>query len=109
MFTAYLKNSVTRSVEPLRVIDWRMAADCFVGGMRVSVPQTRLLFESDHVAAAALCTPSMQSHTTPPTPDLPLLQGASQVIQDYFVKDSQVIPDIGELLVLRRSVQPREQ
>ncbi|KAF8507029.1 nucleoporin [Russula emetica] len=42
----------------------------------------------------------MQSHTTPPTPDLPLLQGASQVIQDYFVKDSQVIPDTGELLVL---------
>ncbi len=44
-----------------------------------------------------------------PTPDLPLLQGASQVIQDYFAKDSQVIPDIGELLVLRRSVQPRAQ
>jgi hypothetical protein len=39
VFTAYLKNSVTRSVEPLRVIDWRMAV-CFVGGM--SVPQTRL-------------------------------------------------------------------
>jgi hypothetical protein len=87
-----------------------MAADCFVGGMRVSVPKTRLRFESDHVAAAALVHPSsMQSHTTPPTPDLPLLQGASQVVQDYFVKDSQVIPDIGELLVLRRSVQPRAQ
>jgi hypothetical protein len=51
----------------------------------------------------------MQSHTTPPSPDLPLLQGASQVIQDYFAKDSQVIPDIGELLVLRRSVQPSAQ
>jgi hypothetical protein len=32
VFTAYLKNSVTRSVDPLRVIDWRVAA-CFVGGM----------------------------------------------------------------------------
>jgi hypothetical protein len=32
VFTAYLKNSVTRSVDPLRVIDWRMAA-CFVGGI----------------------------------------------------------------------------
>jgi nuclear pore complex protein Nup155 len=49
----------------------------------------------------------MQSPHT--TPDLPLLQGTSQVIQDYFVKDSQVIPDTGELLVLRRSVQPRAQ
>jgi hypothetical protein len=39
VFTAYLKNSVTRSVEPLRVIDWRTAV-CFVGAM--SVPQTRL-------------------------------------------------------------------
>lgn len=51
----------------------------------------------------------MQTHTTPPSPDLPLLQGASQVIQDYFAKDSQVIPDIGELLVIRRSVQPSAQ
>jgi hypothetical protein len=49
----------------------------------------------------------MQPHITYHTPELPLLQGASQVLQDYFAKDSQVIPDIGELLVLRRSVQLR--
>jgi hypothetical protein len=49
----------------------------------------------------------MQTHITHSTPELPLLQGASQVLQDYFAKDSQAIPDIGELLVLRRSVQPR--
>jgi hypothetical protein len=49
----------------------------------------------------------MQTHITHHTPELPLLQGASQVLQDYFAKDSQAIPDIGELLVLRRSVQPR--
>lgn len=36
VFTAYLKNSVTSAVEPLRVIDWRIALDCFVGGMSVS-------------------------------------------------------------------------
>jgi hypothetical protein len=70
--------------------------DASCGSSRTTWP--RLLF-----------IPSMQSHSTPPTPDLPLLQGASQVIQDYFVKDSQVIPDTGELLVLRRSVQPRAQ
>jgi len=52
-------------------------------------------------------TQSMQTHITHYTPELPLLQGASQVLQDYFAKDSQAIPDIGELLVLRRSVQPR--
>jgi hypothetical protein len=50
---------------------------------------------------------SMQTHITHHTPELPLLQGASQVLQDYFAKDSQVIPDIGELLDIRRSVQPR--
>jgi hypothetical protein len=40
VFTAYLKNSVTSSVDPLRVIDWRMAA-CFVGGI---VEDIRRLF-----------------------------------------------------------------
>lgn len=40
------------------------------------------------------------SRPTPPTLDLPVLQGASQVLQEYFVKDSQIIPDIGDLLVL---------
>ena len=49
----------------------------------------------------------MQTHTTHHTPELPLLQGASQVLQDYFTKDSQVIPDTGELLSIRRSVQLR--
>jgi nuclear pore complex protein Nup155 len=48
---------------------------------------------------------STQAHVSPPNLDLPILQGASRVIQDYFAKDSQIIPDIGELLVLRRSVQ----
>lgn len=56
-----------------------------------------------------LLSSSMQTHITHHTPELPLLQGASQVLQDYFAKDSQVIPDIGELLVLRRSVQPHTQ
>lgn len=51
----------------------------------------------------------MQAHTTPSTLELPLLQGASQVLQDYFAKDSQVVPDIGELFVLRKSVQPHAQ
>jgi hypothetical protein len=32
VFTAYLKNSVTRFVEPLRVIAWRVGA-CFVPAM----------------------------------------------------------------------------
>ncbi|KAI0304810.1 nucleoporin [Russula brevipes] len=41
----------------------------------------------------------MQAHITPPIPELPLLQGASQVLQDFFAKDSQVIPDIGELVL----------
>jgi hypothetical protein len=41
---------------------------------------------------------SMPPHVSPPNLDLPVLQGASQVLQDYFAKDSQVIPDIGELL-----------
>jgi hypothetical protein len=45
----------------------------------------------------------MQTHITHHTPELPVLQGASQVLQDYFAKDTQVIPDIGELLVLRKS------
>jgi hypothetical protein len=52
VLTAYLKNSVTRSVDPLRVIDWRMAA-CLVGAIsqdrsgaavwieETSVPPTR--------------------------------------------------------------------
>ncbi|KAH9175438.1 nucleoporin [Lactarius sanguifluus] len=40
------------------------------------------------------------SRPTPPTLDLPVLQGASRVLQEYFVKDSQIIPDIGDLLVL---------
>jgi hypothetical protein len=48
---------------------------------------------------------SMKAHVSPPGLDLPVLQGASQALQDYFAKDSQIIPDIGELLVLRRSVQ----
>jgi hypothetical protein len=47
----------------------------------------------------------MQAHVSPPNLDLPLLQGASQVLQDYFAKDSQIIPDVGDLLVLRRSVR----
>lgn len=70
VFTAYLKNSVTRSVEPLRVIDWRMAADCFVGGMpvSVSVPDLRRIsqFKSDHVAAAALVPPLCNPIQRPP-------------------------------------------
>ncbi|KAI0257476.1 nucleoporin [Lactifluus subvellereus] len=41
---------------------------------------------------------SMQPHVSPPNLDLPVLQAASQILQDYFAKDSQVIPDIGELL-----------
>jgi hypothetical protein len=40
VFTAYLKNSVTSSVEPLRVIDLRMAV-WFVGAMSVCGPPTR--------------------------------------------------------------------
>ena len=50
---------------------------------------------------------SMQTHITHHTPELPLLQGASQVLQDYFAKDSQVIPDTGELLSTRKSVRLR--
>lgn len=53
---------------------------------------------------------STQTHVSPPNLDLPILQGASQVLQDYFAKDSQVIPDTGELLTsIRTSVQPRVQ
>jgi hypothetical protein len=48
----------------------------------------------------------MPSMPTPPSLELPILQGASQVLQDYFVKDSQIIPDIGELLALRTPLQP---
>jgi hypothetical protein len=48
---------------------------------------------------------STQAHVSPPNLDLPILQGASRVLQDYFAKDSQIMPDIGELLVFRRSVQ----
>lgn len=36
MFTAYLKNSVTRFVEPLRVIAWRVGA-CFVPAIVVDI------------------------------------------------------------------------
>lgn len=43
----------------------------------------------------------MPSMSTTPSLELPILQGSSQVLQDYFVKDSQIIPDIGELLVIR--------
>jgi hypothetical protein len=77
----------------------------FAGAM--SVPPTRP--GPVQVQPRGRGPPSMQSHSTPSSPDLPLIQGASQVIQDYFAKDSQVIPDIGELLVLRRSVQLRAQ
>ena len=53
MFTAYLKNSVTRSVDPLRVIDWRIAA-CFVDGMvgnrmRYSIDGRRVLISQKRV------------------------------------------------------------
>ena len=137
VLTAYLKNSVTSSVEPFRVIDWRMAA-CFVGAiMEVSgaadasfqgASSTWLVEARGHgFASRTLHAPPhlhrmasnarpgqvlgpplpststtlprpMQPHVSPPNLDLPVLQGASQVLQDYFAKDSQVIPDIGELL-----------
>jgi len=37
-----------------------------------------------------------------PTPvDLPALQSASRVLQDQFVKDAQIIPDLGDTLTAR--------
>jgi hypothetical protein len=36
------------------------------------------------------------SRPTPTTLELPVLQGAGQVLQDYSVKDSQIVPDIGK-------------
>ena len=41
----------------------------------------------------------------PATLDLPALQAASRVLQDQFVKDAQIIPDLGELLSIRKSVR----
>ena len=38
----------------------------------------------------------------PATLDLPALQAASRVLQDQFVKDAQIIPDLGELLSIRK-------
>jgi len=45
----------------------------------------------DFPDASRLPHPSKQKHV-----DLPALQNASKVIQEQFVKDSQIIPDLGE-------------
>ncbi|KAI0274723.1 nucleoporin [Gloeopeniophorella convolvens] len=42
----------------------------------------------------------VQAKAATPTLDLPALQSASRVLQDYFAKDSQTIPDVGDLLAL---------
>jgi len=41
-----------------------------------------------------------------PTPvvDLPALQSASRVLQDQFIKDAQVIPDLVDTLTTRESL-----
>ena len=74
VFTAYLKNSVTRFVEPLRVIDWRMAPDCIEGGMSVSVPETRLALAAVQVgprgrgcSLSLYAIPHNAPHTRPPS------------------------------------------
>jgi hypothetical protein len=40
-----------------------------------------------------------QNHPAPV--DLPALQSASRVLQDQFVKDAQIIPDLGDMLTAR--------
>lgn len=43
-----------------------------------------------------------QSTSKPaPVVDLPALQNASRVLQDQFLKDSQIIPDLGDTLTTR--------
>ncbi|KAF9229208.1 nucleoporin [Gyrodon lividus] len=48
--------------------------------------------------ATILRTHQLQSRPSPVV-DLPALQSASRVLHDQFVKDSQIIPDIGEMLM----------
>lgn len=36
-----------------------------------------------------------------PVVDLPALQSASRVLQDQFIKDAQIIPDLGDTLTTR--------
>lgn len=41
--------------------------------------------------------------TSPPrtTPDLPALQDASRLVQEQLIKDTQIIPDLGDMLTIR--------
>jgi nuclear pore complex protein Nup155 len=39
-----------------------------------------------------------------PVVDLPALQNASRVLQDQFIKDAQVIPDLADTLTTRKCV-----
>lgn len=36
-----------------------------------------------------------------PVVDLPALQNASRVLQEQFVKDAQIVPDLGDMLTIR--------
>ena len=40
--------------------------------------------------------------------DLPTLQSAGRVLADQFAKDAQTIPDLGDMLTIRTSLQHHE-
>jgi nuclear pore complex protein Nup155 len=62
-----------------------------------SHPVAALNYSTDNTGVAARHMPSAK-----PTPvNLPALQSAGRVLQDQFVKDAQIIPDLGDTLTAR--------
>ena len=53
----------------------------------------------------ALQSRQIQS-VTKPVLDLPAMQSASRVLQDQFIKDAQVIPDLTDTLNTRKNMVP---
>ncbi|KAF8846309.1 nucleoporin [Paxillus ammoniavirescens] len=66
--------------------------------MTEPLPSSKSQIPSPSANATILRTNHLQSRPSPAV-DLPGLQTASRVLHDQFVKDSQIIPDIGEMLM----------
>ena len=59
-------------------------------------PSTAAGSSTNGVAGLAQASPSQG-----PSLDLPALQTASRVLQEQYVKDAQIVPELGDMLTIR--------
>lgn len=69
--------------------------------MSSSLVSSRPFASLNHSASAGRAPIRQVQLARPPSVDLSSLQSGSRVLQDQFVKDAQIVPDLGDTLAAR--------